>query len=180
MHSRMFTFRRSETLEKTGLTVYNTLTRSEEVFEPRRTGRVNIFVCGPTVYDFSHIGHAKTYVAYDIIVRYLRWKGLMVFYIMNITDIDDKIINRAHETGENPLALADRYARLFYKDMKDLRVDSINLYAKASDHLPEIINQIEGLIAKGLAYQVSGDVYFDVAKFPSYGKLSKQKLEDLK
>ncbi len=166
--------------KKKGLTVYNTLSRDEEMFEPRRNGRVNIFVCGPTVYDLSHIGHAKTYVAYDIIVRYLRWKGLMVFFVMNITDIDDKIINRAHETGENPLNLADRYARLFYKDMKDLRVHSINLYAKASDHLPEIINQIEGLIAKGLAYQVSGDVYFDVTKFPSYGKLSKQKLEDLR
>src|SRR5215831_1176449 len=155
---------RGDLSRKKGLTVYNTLSRGEETFQPRRDGRVNIFVCGPTVYDLSHIGHAKTYVAYDIIVRYLRWKGLMVFYIMNITDIDDKIINRAKETGENPLELADRYARLFFKDMKDLRVDSINIYATASNHLPEIIGQIEGLITKGLAYQVSGDVYFDITK----------------
>ncbi len=151
------------------LRVYNTLTRKQEGFKPIREGRVNLFVCGPTVYDVSHIGHAKTYVAYDIVARYLRWKGFSVFFVMNITDIDDKIINRAHEGSENPLRLADRYARLFYKDMKDMRVDSINLYAKASDHIPEIIGQIEGLLEKGLAYRVdSGDVYFDVTKFPDY------------
>jgi len=162
------------------LRVYNTLTRKQESFKPIREGRVNLFVCGPTVYDVSHIGHAKTYVAYDIVARYLRWKGFSVFFVMNITDIDDKIINRAHEGGENPLRLADRYARLFYKDMKDMRVDSINLYAKASDHIPEIIGQIEGLLEKGLAYRVdSGDVYFDVTKFPGYGKLSRQRIEDL-
>src|SRR5881296_2623453 len=162
------------------LRVYNTLTRKQEGFKPIREGRVNLFVCGPTVYDVSHIGHAKTYVAYDIVARYLRWKGFSVFFVMNITDIDDKIINRAHEGSENPLRLADRYARLFYKDMKDMRVDSINLYAKASDHIPEIIGQIEGLLEKGLAYRVdSGDVYFDVTKFPGYGKLSRQRIEDL-
>src|SRR5438132_10217569 len=162
------------------LRVYNTLTRKQESFKPIREGRVNLFVCGPTVYDVSHIGHAKTYVAYDIMARYLRWKGFSVFFVMNITDIDDKIINRAHEGSENPLRLADRYARLFYKDMKDMRVDSINLYAKASDHIPEIIGQIEGLLEKGLAYRVdSGDVYFDVSKFPGYGKLSRQRIEDL-
>jgi len=162
------------------LRVYNTLTRKQESFKPVRDGRVNLFVCGPTVYDVSHIGHAKTYVAYDIMARYLRWKGFSVFFVMNITDIDDKIINRAHEGSENPLRLADRYARLFYKDMKDMRVDSINLYAKASDHIPEIIGQIEGLLEKGLAYRVnSGDVYFDVTKFPGYGKLSRQRIEDL-
>jgi cysteinyl-tRNA synthetase len=162
------------------LRVYNTLTRKQENFKPIREGRINLFVCGPTVYHVSHIGHAKTYVAYDIIAKYLRWKGYSVFFVMNITDIDDKIINRAHENNEDPLKLADRYARLFYKDMKDLKVDSINLYAKASDHIPEIIGQIEGLIKKGLGYPVEGgDVYFDITRFPSYGKLSKQRLEDL-
>jgi len=168
------------TVQSSQLRVYNTLTRKQESFKPIREGRVNLFVCGPTVYDVSHIGHAKTYVAYDIIARYLRWKGLSVFFVMNITDIDDKIINRAHESDEDPLRLADRYARLFYKDMKDIRVDSINLYPRASDHIPEIIGQIEGLIEKGLAYRVdSGDVYFDVSKFPGYGKLSRQRIEDL-
>ena len=168
------------TIQSSRPRVYNTLTRKQESFKPIREGRVNLFVCGPTVYDVSHIGHAKTYVAYDIIARYLRWKGLSVFFVMNITDIDDKIINRAHESDEDPLRLADRYARLFYKDMKDIRVDSINLYPRASDHIPEIIGQIEGLIEKGLAYRVdSGDVYFDVSKFPGYGKLSRQRIEDL-
>src|SRR2546428_6923709 len=160
------------------LIVINYLTSKQESFKPIRDGRVNLFVCGPTVYDVSHIGHAKTYVAYDIIARYLRWKGLSVFFVMNITDIDDKIINRAHEGSENPLRLADRYAQLFFKDMKDIRVDSINLYAKASDHIPEIIGQIEGLIEKGLAYRVdSGDVYFDVTTFPGYGNPSRQRIE---
>ncbi len=161
------------------LKVYNTLTRRVDTFEPLRPGRVNMFVCGPTVYDVSHIGHAKTYVAYDIMARYLRWKGYSVFFILNITDIDDKIINRAKETGEDPLKLSARYAQAFYKDMKELRVSSVNLYAKASDHIPEIISQIQGLINKGIAYKIDGSVYYDISKFPEYGKLSKQNLEEL-
>ncbi len=138
-----------------------------------------MFVCGPTVWDVSHIGHGKTYVAYDIIARYLRRKGFSVFFLLNITDVDDKIINKAHDLGEQPLALADRLAKAFFKDMKELHVDSVNLYAKASDHIPEIIDQITGLLKKGMAYRVDGDAYFDISKFPEYGKLSHQKLEDL-
>jgi cysteinyl-tRNA synthetase len=162
------------------LRVYNTLTRHLDEFEPIRSGRVNMFVCGPTVYDVSHIGHAKTYVAYDIMARYLRRTGYSVFFILNITDIDDKIINRAKETGEDPLKLSSRFAQMFYKDMKDLLVESMNLYAKASDYIPEIISQIEGLIEKGIGYQISSGVYYDISKFPEYGKLSKQNLEQLK
>ncbi|MBO0888718.1 cysteine--tRNA ligase, partial [Candidatus Bathyarchaeota archaeon] len=161
------------------LRVYNTLTRQLDEFEPIRPGRVNMFVCGPTVYDESHIGHAKTYVACDIMARYLRKKGYSVFFILNITDIDDKIINRAKETSEDPLQLSTRYAQLFYKDMKDLHVDSINLYAKASDYIPEIISQIQGLIDKGIGYQIQSGVYYDISQFPEYGKLSKQNLEQL-
>ncbi len=161
------------------LRVYDTLTRTVVGFQPLKPGRVSMFVCGPTVWDSSHVGHAKTYVAYDIIARYLRRKGYSVFFILNITDIDDKIINRAKQTGESPLELADRYAQAFFKDMKDLNVNSVNLYAKASDHIPEIIDQIQGLIGKGMAYQVDGDIYFDITKFLGYGKLSKQRLEDL-
>ncbi len=138
-----------------------------------------MFVCGPTVWDVSHVGHAKTYVAYDIMARYLRYKGYSVFFILNITDIDDKIINRANKEGADALQVADRFARAFFKDMEDLHVQSVNLYAKASDHLPEIIQQVEGLVDKGLAYQVDGDVYFDITKFPGYGKLSQQNLADL-
>src|SRR5205823_7184409 len=105
------------------LKVYNTLTRHLDDFEPLHPGRVNLFVCGPTVYDLSHIGHGKSYVAYDIIARYLRKKGYAVFFLLNITDIDDKIINRAKETKEDPLKLSERYAQAFYKDMKDLHVN---------------------------------------------------------
>jgi cysteinyl-tRNA synthetase len=161
------------------LRVYNTLTRNLDKFEPVRSSRVNMFVCGPTVWDVSHIGHGKTYVAYDIIARYLRRKGFSVFFLLNITDVDDKIINKARDQGEQPLVLADRLAKAFFKDMKDLHVDSVNLFAKASDHIPEIIDQVKGLIKKGLGYRIEGDVYFDISKFPGYGKLSHQRLEDL-
>jgi cysteinyl-tRNA synthetase len=161
------------------LKVYNTLTRHLDDFEPIHPGRVNMFVCGPTVYDVSHIGHGKSYVAYDIIARYLRKRGYSVFFVLNITDIDDKIINRAKETKEDPLRLSERYAQAFYKDMKDLHVNSINLYAKASDFIPEIISQIKGLVEKGIGYKIAGGVYYDISKFPEYGKLSRQNLEQL-
>ena len=161
------------------LRVYNTLTRSLEEFRPVRAGRVNMFVCGPTVWDSSHVGHAKTYVAYDIMARYLRRKGYSIFFILNITDIDDKIINRAKSEGRDPLRLADKYAQDFFRDMKDLNVDSVNLYAKASDHMPEIIEQVRGLIDRGIGYRIEQDVYFDISRFPGYGKLSKLRLEDL-
>ena len=138
-----------------------------------------MFVCGPTVYDFSHVGHARTYLAYDIIARYLRARGYSVFYIVNITDIDDKIINRANASGEDPLLLADKFTKDFFRDMEALGITSVNLYAKASEHVPEIIDQITTLIGNGHAYQVDGDVYFDVSKFPEYGKLSRQNIEKI-
>ena len=165
--------------KRSGLKVYNTLTRHLDDFEPIYPGRVNMFVCGPTVYDVSHIGHGKTYVANDIIARYLRRKGYSVFFVLNITDIDDRIINRAKETREDPLELSERYAQAFYKDMRDLHVNSMNLYAKASDYIPEIINQIQGLIDKGIGYKIAGGVYYDIFRFPEYGKLSRQNLEQL-
>src|SRR6266849_1991354 len=161
------------------LKVHNTFTRSLEEFIPNRAKRVNMFVCGPTVWDASHVGHAKTYVAYDIMARYLRRKGYSVFFILNITDIDDKIINRARKENEDPLRLAEKYAHAFFKDMKDISVNSINLYANASDHIPEIISQVQGLIDKGIGYRIEGDVYFDIRKFPNYGRLSKLRLDDL-
>lgn len=165
--------------KQSGLKVYNSLTRHLDDFEPIHPGRVNMFVCGPTVYDVSHIGHGKSYVAYDIIARYLRKKGYSVFFVLNITDIDDKIINRAKDTKEDPLKLSERYAQAFYEDMKDLHVNSINLYAKASDYIPEIISQIQGLIERGIGYKIEGGVYYDISKFPDYGKLSRQNLEQL-
>ena len=138
-----------------------------------------MFVCGPTVYDQSHVGHARTYLAYDIIARYLRAKGYSVFYLMNITDVDDKIISRANASGEDALVLAERFTKEFHRDMEALGITSVNLYAKASEHVPEIVDQISVLIQKGYAYQVDGDVYFDVSKFPGYGKLSGQNIEQL-
>jgi cysteinyl-tRNA synthetase len=161
------------------LRVYNTRSRAIEEFKPLRDNRVRMFVCGPTVYDQSHVGHARTYLAYDIIARYLRARGFSVFYLMNITDIDDKIINRANATSEDPLELADHFAKEFIRDMEALRISSVNLYAKASEHIPEIIDQIKTLIEKGYAYQVDGDVYYEVSKFPTYGELSRQNIEQL-
>jgi len=162
------------------LRVYNTMSRSVEEFRPLRRKRVRMFVCGPTVYDHSHIGHARTYIAYDIIARYLRARGYNVFYLMNITDIDDKIINRATASGEDALVLADRFTREFFRDMEALGITSVNLYAKASEHIPEIIAQISTLFEKNYAYQVDGDVYYDVSKFANYGRLSRQNIEQLK
>src|SRR5437660_3341214 len=154
--------------------VYDTLTRHLDDLDPIHPRRVNMFLCRPTVYDVSHIGHGKTYVAYDIIARYLRKKGYAVFFVLNITDIDDKIINRAKESKEDPLKLSERYAQAFYKDMKDLHINSINLYAKASDYIPEIIDQIRGLFDKGIAYKIAGGVYDDISRFAEYGKLSSE------
>lgn len=161
------------------LRIYNTRTRTIEEFKPERGNRVYMFVCGPTVYDHSHIGHARTYLAYDIIARYLRAKGYSLFYLMNITDVEDKIINRANEAGQDPIKMADSFTKEFMRDMEALGITSVNLYAKASEHIPEIIAQISTLMAKGFAYEVEGNVYYDVAKFPDYGQLSRQKLDEL-
>jgi len=161
------------------LKIYDTLTREKRDFKPLKGNRVYMFVCGPTVYDLSHIGHARTYVTYDIIARFLKALGYTVFFLMNITDIDDKIINRAKELNINPFELSKKMTEEFFKDMKALNILSINLYAKASEHIPEIIQQISILIDKGYAYKVNGDVYFDISKFPEYGKLSHQKPEEL-
>ena len=161
------------------LRIYNTKTRTVEEFKPERGNRVYMFVCGPTVYDHSHIGHARTYLAYDIIARYLRAKGYSLFYLMNITDVDDKIISRANQLGQDPIKMADSFTREFMRDMEALGITSVNLYAKASEHVPEIIAQISTLLKKGFAYQVEGDVYYDVSKFPDYGKLSRQRVDEL-
>ncbi|MGP8070678.1 MAG: cysteine--tRNA ligase [Candidatus Bathyarchaeia archaeon] len=162
-----------------GLRIYNTKTRTVEEFTPEHGNRVQMFVCGPTVYDHSHVGHARTYLAYDIIARYLRAKGYSLFYLMNVTDVEDKIINRANASGEDPLKMADKFTKEFMRDMEGLGITGVNLYAKASEHIPEIVAQISTLIEKGFAYQVEGDVYYDVSKFSDYGRLSGQKVEQL-
>ncbi len=163
------------------LKVYNTLTRKLEEFHPihEKENRVYMFVCGPTVYDSPHVGHARSYVAYDVIAKYLRYKGWSLFYVQNITDIDDKIIRRAQETGKTWKEIAREYEEEYHRAMKRLFVDSVNLYARATEHIPEIIDQIKRLMEKGYAYETEDGVYFDITKFPEYGKLSGQRLEDL-
>ncbi len=153
--------------------IWNTLSgKKEELAKPE--GRpLNLFVCGPTVYDYSHIGHARTYVAFDTFVRYLRHKGWDVFYLQNITNVEDRIIVRAKENNENPLSLADRFAKAHLEDMASLNIDSANVYAPATKFISDIEKQVKILREKGYAYEISGDgIYFDIAKFPDYGKLS--------
>ncbi len=161
------------------LQIYDTLSRKEKKFSSLKSNRINMFVCGPTVYDLSHLGHARTYLAYDIIVRYLRLKGYSVFYLMNITDVDDKIINKAAQQGRDPHLLAEEMTKKFYDDMIKLKITGINLYPKASEHIEEIISQITILQKKGYAYQVDGDIYYDITRFPEYGKLSRQQPDEL-
>ena len=160
--------------------VYNTLSRSLETFKPLYGNRVFMFVCGPTVYDYSHLGHARVFVFYDTLARFLRKMGYSLFYIVNITDVDDKIVNRAREEGKHPLELAREFETYYYEDMRSLNVTSVNLYARASDYLQEIFDQIEVLLRKNHAYVTETGVYFDITTFPDYGKLSGQKPEDLR
>ena len=159
--------------------VYNTMTRKKEELTPMNKNRIKMFVCGPTVYDESHIGHGRTYIAFDVIARYLKYKGYSVFYLQNITDIDDKIIKRASEIGVEPLELAKKYESLYFKDMEKLGVTNVNFYARAMEHLPEIINQIQTLLDRGFAYETPTGVYFDESRLEDFGKLSNRNIEDL-
>ncbi len=159
--------------------LYNTMTRRKEIFEPLEGNRVKLFVCGPTVYDYSHIGHARTYISFDVIVRYMKYSGYSVFYIQNITDLDDKILKRADELETSPLELARRYEEKYLQDMELLGVEHVNLYARATEHIPEIIRQIGVLMDKGYAYETDKGVYFDESKFEDFGKLSNRNIEDL-
>jgi cysteinyl-tRNA synthetase len=159
--------------------LYNTMTRRKEIFKPREGNKIKLFVCGPTVYDHSHIGHARTYISFDVIAKYLKYSGFTVFYLQNITDLDDKILKRAEELGSSPLELARRYEEKYLQDMKVLGVENVNFYARATEHIPEIINQIKILVEKGFAYETDKGVYFDESKFKDFGKLSNRNLEDL-
>lgn len=159
--------------------IYSTLSGNKEPFAPIHKNRVNLFVCGPTVYDNSHIGHARTYIAFDMVARYLKYRGFSVFYLQNITDVDDKIILRASELGVSPLTLARRFEQRYLEDMCALGVHNVSYYARATEHIPEIIGQIERLMDKGYAYETETGVYFDESRFEDFGKLSHQTAEDL-
>lgn len=158
--------------------IYSTMSGKKEPFLPIHENRVNIFVCGPTVYDDSHIGHARTYIAFDVVARYLKYKGHSVFYLQNITDVDDKIIQRASELAVGPLALARKFEHRYLEDMQALGVTNVNLYARATEHIPEIISQIERLVGLGFAYETETGVYFDESRFEDFGRLSHQTFED--
>ncbi|MFH0748436.1 MAG: cysteine--tRNA ligase [Candidatus Bathyarchaeota archaeon] len=162
------------------LQVFNTLTRKIELLIPKNEGKIELYVCGPTVYDYSHIGHARTYIAFDVIVRYLRYRGFEVRYVVNITNVEDKIIKRAQEIGVDPIALADKFEGAFYQDMENLGVVPADLYPRVSDNIGEIIHMVQVLIQKEFGYVLEGDVYFDVSKFRDYGHLSRQSLDGIK
>ncbi len=162
-----------------GLRIYNTLTGKKEEFIPLVSGKVNIYVCGITAYDYCHMGHARSMVIFDVIVRYLRYLGYKVTYVRNFTDIDDKIINRANAEGKDPKEIAQYFTKAFYEDMDSLGVGSADIEPKATEHIPDMIALIEKILAKGYAYEVNGNVYFSVKKFKDYGRLSKRSLEDM-
>src|SRR5947209_16547870 len=161
------------------LRLTNTLSDRKEEFAPAAPGRVGVYVCGITVYDLPHIGHARFLVAFDTAVRFLRWSKLHVTYVRNWTDVDDKIIKRANERGEDPAVFSARYIEECKRDMAPLGVASADIEPKATEHVPEMIALIEKLIARGHAYESGGDVYFAVRSFSQYGKLSKRNLDDL-
>jgi cysteinyl-tRNA synthetase len=159
--------------------IYNSLHRKKEPFEPLTSGHVNMYVCGPTVYDDAHIGHARSVVVFDMIVRYLKMRNYTVTYIRNYTDIDDKIIQRAQERNITTEALSQQYIQAFDRDMDALFVQKPDMAPKATEHIPEIIQLVNALIQKGNAYVISGDVFFSVESHDNYGCLSGRKLEDM-
>ncbi len=159
--------------------IYDTKTGSKTPLEPMEEGRIKLYVCGITAYDYCHIGHARSALVFDMIVRYLRYRGYQVTYVRNFTDIDDKIIKRAQEQETTTEELAERFIHAFHEDMARLKVAPADHEPRATEHIPSIIRIIEELMAKGLAYQADNDVYFAVDKFPSYGALSGRSLDDM-
>ncbi len=154
------------------LKIHNTLTRKKETFKPIKRDEINFFVCGPTTYSYAHIGNFKTYTQFDIIVNYLRHKKFKVNYILNLTDIDDKIINKAKESKEDPLKLSSKFSKIFIEDMESLSNTAASKYIKATERMQDIISQVERLLKKDVAYKTSDGIYFDLQKNKDYGKLS--------
>ncbi len=163
------------------LNIYNSLTNRKEPFTPIVPGQVSMYVCGMTVYDYCHIGHARVLVVFDVVYRFLKHLGFEVTYVRNITDIDDKIINRANEIGEDFSDLTQRFINAMHEDADALGVQRPDREPKATDHIEAIISMIDGLLEKGIAYQAeNGDVYFSVTKFANYGQLSGKKIDELR
>ena len=159
--------------------IYNSKTRRKEEFVPIHPGEARIYACGPTVYNYFHVGNARPFIVFDVLRRYLEHRGYKVTFVQNFTDIDDKMIRRANEEGISVKELGDRFIAEYYKDAQALGIRPATVHPRATEHIPQIIALVQKLIDKGLAYEVNGDVYFDTAAFPSYGCLSGQNLEDL-
>ncbi|WP_438449168.1 cysteine--tRNA ligase [Gorillibacterium sp. sgz5001074] len=160
------------------LKVYNTMHRAKETFEPLEPGKVRMYVCGPTVYNYIHIGNARPVIFFDVVRRYLEYTGYRVTYVVNVTDVDDKMIRRAQEEGTSVPEVAERYIQAFLEDSRALGVKE-TLHPRVTDNIREIVDFIQGLVDKGFAYPSGGDVYFSTLKFAEYGKLSQQNLEEL-
>ena len=160
--------------------IHNTLSGKKEKLQPLEPGHVKLYVCGITSYDYCHIGHARSALAFDMIVKYLRYRGYKVTFVRNFTDIDDKIIARANEQGTSSSELANRFIDEFYTDMDLLGVDRPDIEPKATEHIDEMVSLISELISKGKAYEAGGDVYYIVDSFPEYGKLSKRNIDEMK
>ncbi len=161
------------------LRIFNTLTRRKEDFVPLVPGEARMYVCGVTVYDLCHIGHARSAMVFDVMRRYLRFRNYKVTFIKNYTDVDDRIIRRANEEGVPATTISERYIAEYQKDMASIGVDPADVEPKATEHIPQMIALIERLIARGVAYVLEGDVYFEVRRFPAYGKLSGKNLDEL-
>ncbi|WP_035571339.1 cysteine--tRNA ligase [Halonatronum saccharophilum] len=162
-----------------GIKIYNTLSGEKEDFKPIKENEVGIYSCGPTVYDYFHIGNARAFIVPDIIKRYLNYRGYKIFHVLNFTDIDDKMIKRANQEEVTIEQLANRFIKAYFEDTDALNIRRADIYPKATEHIEGMIDLVEKLIAKDYAYSSGGDVYFRVEKFDEYGKLSKQHLEDL-
>jgi cysteinyl-tRNA synthetase len=161
------------------LSIYNTLTEKKEPFHSLQPKTVRMYVCGVTVYDYCHIGHARSALVFDAIRRYLEFSGYQVTFVKNFTDVDDKIIKRANEQGVTCDTITAKYIQAYYEDMRRLGIRQASIEPKATEHMTDIIRLTETLVKRGLAYQVDGDVYFDVAKYAAYGRLSKRRLDDM-
>ena len=159
--------------------IYNTMTRQKEEFVPLKENTVNMYSCGPTVYNFFHLGNARPFIIFDQLRRYFEYRGYTVNFVQNFTDIDDKMINKANDLGITVKELGEQYIEEYFKDAKALGIKEATYHPKATEHIEEIIKLVSTLIEKGFAYEVDGDVYFQTSKFSEYGKLSKQPLEDL-
>ena len=160
--------------------IYDTATRQKVPLEPGRDGVITIYNCGPTVYDNAHVGHARNALVFDVLRRYLRWRGYRVRYVMNFTDIDDKVIVRAKTDGRSAHEIAERYITSFQRDMARLGVEPPDVAPRATEHISGMVETIGELIARGHAYAAGGDVYFAVDSLPSYGSLSGRQLDDLR